>query len=90
MAHIVDTYSVCTDCHLFLANGEFPPNNTSEQDWTIVSGVDRIQTNVKDGTLRGHLLNGSEENGREFSRYECECCRSKFGGARHEAILMSA
>lgn len=94
MAHVVDTYRVCADCTLFLANGDLPEGPKERGHWSdplpadsreaaIIAGVERLQAN-------GGLLccTSTEETDDEFSWRPCQCCGTTLGGSRHDATLL--
>lgn len=95
MAHVVDTYRVCSDCTLFLANGDLPTDDPKGREhWSdplppdsreaaIIGGVERIQAKG------GHLVcTSTEETDSDFSWATCQCCLSPLGGSRHDATLL--
>lgn len=69
-----DVYEVeaCTDCIMWIANGELPHDNPDNFD------PDRIEANWS-GWI---LALGGESLG--FSHYGCECCGSHLGGDRYK------
>ena len=73
---------VCTDCAMFIANGEISPDSeTKESD--ILLGLDKF--------LPRHLSLDSSENNcmdKEFSHSRCDCCGSRLGGARFRAAAI--
>jgi hypothetical protein len=93
MSAIIETYTLsgCSDCRLFIANGDQP-----EDDDTLPARID-AEWSVSDetcdqyGAVRGSLwfdiVDGGEHVG--FSWKPCECCGSHLGGDRYSltAIL---
>ena len=76
------TLSVCTDCVMFIANGDLPPEDDRDRDEAIIAGVEREQS---DG---GHLCLG-EEHTAYFSWSRCECCNTSLGGDRYDIVLLT-
>ena len=77
-----ETYEidVCTDCLMFLANGDVPednPHNWSPDD------IDR-QWPQRPGERTWIALGDSEQH---FSWRRCEGCGSSLGGDRHPATV---
>jgi hypothetical protein len=63
----------CTDCVMWLANGELPPD---ESDWA----PEAVERNWPDH----HLCVAGDENSEEyFSWSPCEVCGSRLGGNRY-------
>lgn len=82
-------YSVCDDCHLFIAYGEECDDGSSEASRV---GIERAV-----GNKRAHFVNGIEpdevfdpngEGHKEFSKHPCELCGSHLAGRRHGATLI--
>lgn len=71
-----DDLMVCTDCALFLANGEV---EEPDPDWP---GPDAIEANWPDHDIA--LGDDSDE----FSWSACDACGSRLGGARHAAVAI--
>jgi len=77
----MDTYelAICTDCLLFIVNGDLPEDETRAADlpadiernwpppWNIAPACD-------------------DDCASWFSWRACECCGSRLGGDRHKAI----
>lgn len=82
-------YSVCEDCHFFIAYG-------GEQcdDGSAAASQAGIEREV--GDKQAHFVNGiqpteDDEDGAgydEFSHAECELCRSGLSGSRYGATLI--
>ena len=87
----IDTieYSVCEDCHLFIAYGGEDQDDVLTLP--ITAGIER-----EVGDKQAHFVNGiapteDDEHGAgydEFSHAECELCRSHLAGSRHGATLI--
>lgn len=87
---IVDTieYSVCQDCTLFVAYG------TVDEDGT--EGICETAMEHEQDGRKGHWVNGIEATeddpdgtgDEEFSRQDCELCRSGLAGSRHGVTLI--
>ena len=71
----VDTLEVCADCLLFVANGDLPENE--EHAAAVLTGAER----------HPHMHAGTKELG--FSWRPCQCCGSKLGGDRFDAIVLA-
>lgn len=77
MATVTHELKVCTDCLFFIANGDLPEN---EHDATrVVAGVESFAP--------GYVTPSGEGEG-EFSWRPCDCCGSKLGGDRHDAVVL--
>ena len=80
-------YSVCQDCLLFIANDDVP------EDKDHAFYIDKINNELNG--REGHFSCGVEpteddpegSGDEEFSRHECELCRSGLGGSRHGVTL---
>ena len=78
----IQTYMVCNNCAVLIANGTVPDDFTIEE-------TERYHASVIANTPEGmHWVNGSTDNTDPFSHLPCECCGSKDGGSRNEAHLM--
>ncbi len=75
MIHTHDSIEICTDCLLWLANGERPVDNPD--DWQPPQFAERVQC------VPG---NGQAD---EFSTAPCGACNSSLAGARHDATIMT-
>ena len=73
---VFEELMACTDCLLYVANGDEPEDRDIEND---------IRTHP--GVPSGYLSCGDSENDDEFSYARCECCGSKLGGSRHQLFL---
>ena len=73
---------VCTDCALFIANGDLPSATygTDEDDDRVIVGAQRWQD--------WQLHMGDSENDHTFSWSWCDHCHSTLGGPRHHAVAM--
>ena len=71
-AVIVHDLTVCSDCLLFIANGDEPIDN---QDWQFDPDYDGDW----------HICAGDSANDEEFSSYRCDTCHTGLAGARHSA-----
>lgn len=74
--------SVCTDCLIFIANGDLPdeqPNlaNRIDRRWPAVEGWNLVPGGES-----------SDDEGTEFSWRSCESCGSDLGGARYPACAV--
>lgn len=68
----IEQYSVCTDCMIYIANGDLPEDIASEPE--------RLQ-NMKYYSQELYSINCDEcELG--FSWSMCECCGTRLGGDR--------
>lgn len=76
--HIHSEISVCSDCAMFIANGELP-----EEDGNKL--ISAIESNWKD--LSGQIVLGDNDT-EEFSWSPCECCGSSLGGNRFSATVL--
>jgi hypothetical protein len=73
-----DDVMICTDCMMYIANGELPEDNsdnwspkTLEQNW------------------KGYqLCLGDSDKDDEFSTLPCEGCSSRFAGARFHCVAL--
>ena len=86
----VDGLGVCDDCAMVIANA----------DWTGVGyGLTAEETEERETAIRdglnarpGHwVLTCHGEDGDpdyEFSRWPCDCCRTKLAGLRHPAAIL--
>jgi len=70
--------AICSDCLLFLANGDLPPENTEEQDRQY---LDRLAKHSKGFFNISPTCSGDPS----FSWTPCETCGSRLGGDRHDA-----
>jgi len=70
----------CTDCLLFIANGDIPEDNGN--DWSL----DHIEAIWP--STQYDLACGDSENDHDFSWSQCECCGSRLGGSRHELVAL--
>jgi hypothetical protein len=75
MAKIVDdNVMVCTDCVMYIANGELPDDGPwkskhFERNWADFN-----------------VVNGDSDKDEEFSWHACDGCDSKLGGARFHCV----
>lgn len=74
---IINTFTVCTDCLLYIANGETDPSMTAEREQAVREGCDRP-----------HLSVGDSEDSNEFSWAPCQLCKSPLGGSRHAVVQL--
>lgn len=74
-AYVNNTLMVCSDCLLFIANGDLPEDDEMEKD--IIAGVE---------SFSGHLHAGDSDEDEEFSRHSCDCCGTNLAGSRHQVI----
>jgi len=82
---------VCSDCTIFIANGDGPEYPTLNEDGDeayekrlaeIVEGVEAF--------LPGHVVLACEEDCEGgFSWSQCGCCGSRLGGDRHPAAVLT-
>ena len=70
---------VCTDCILFIANGDLPDDPQLAAE--IVRGVE--------SRAPGHVCAGDADGDVEFSWAACDCCGSRLGGSRHKAVVLA-
>jgi len=88
MVKKIETYMVCDDCLMAIANGDLSALSLLDEteaklrEKAIYSGIDRIQSTVKGGCL----VAGDETE--EFSWNGCECCLDACGGRRHSVTLI--
>ena len=104
MSAIIDTMnlSACTDCLLFVANGDEPENDDTlpariESEWTVSNDTCDHYGAVH-GSLWWDIVYGGEHESEAdehsgslgFSWRRCECCGSTLGGDRYPltAILL--
>lgn len=80
-------YSVCQDCLLFIANDDVP----EDKDHAFFIEKINHELNGKEGHFScGVVPTEDDPDGdghEEFSRHECELCRSGLGGSRHGVTL---
>ena len=72
-------YTVCTDCGWFISSGQFPPDNTDEQDDILAEHVDNMKFAIEDFAIRYWL---GRYDVQEESTAACECCSTKLLGLR--------
>lgn len=91
---IIDGQRVCTDCILFIANGELPDephDDGTPRHW----GDDEPHGPRAQQILAGveHDLPGSWALGNgevdEFAVSPCDCCGTTLGGERHDAEFVT-
>ena len=66
---------ICTDCMLYMANGDLPEDCTKEREQQIVNGAIRSQEQLKFPSIGEYL---------GFSTGGCWACESHLGGDRYE------
>lgn len=71
--------AACTDCALFVANGDLPENDDDAQRIT-----DAVTKWFDEGY---HLATGDQDFG--FSWQHCQVCKSHLGGDRQMVVAMS-
>jgi hypothetical protein len=72
---------VCVDCFGAIAGLDF---ESEEQEKKVIASIEAFEKREQ-----CTLETGSDDNDEGFSWRECECCGSRLGGARHEAIMLS-
>ncbi len=71
--------SGCMNCVQLLANGEFPPDNTPEQDAALEVAIE-----MQWPSAEWHVVVAGDENSEnEFSWRPCDVCGSTLGGDRY-------
>ena len=80
MFKAVHEISACTDCLLYVANGDVPYDNSD--GWSESAIYSRWPTDQFD------LACGDNEHNDEFSWQPCECCGSRLGGSRHSLVAL--
>lgn len=80
MATVTHELKVCSDCLFFIANGDLPSDENDAA--RVVKGVESFAP--------GYVAAGSSESDVEgsFSWRPCDCCGSKLGGDRHDAVVL--
>jgi len=68
----------CSDCCLYLANGEVPEERSNLESAILANWPDLDKF---------FLYNG--EGYDEFSMSECDCCGSRLGGARYGFVVLT-
>lgn len=71
----------CTDCVMFLANGEEPDDNPD--NWS----ADNIEANWPSATYQ-LAVGGNETTEEYFSWRACGCCGSRLGGNRYPVVAL--
>jgi hypothetical protein len=71
----------CVDCLMFCANGDFPPENTEQEDQKLIGAFHHIYDQGFD------VCAGSEDEGL-FSWTPCDICNSSLGGDRFTMHLI--
>ena len=79
MFKAVHKMMACTDCLMWVANGDEPEGDT---EWNAYK-IDAIWP-----PKQFDLACGDTENDHDFSWSPCECCGSRLGGSRHELIAL--
>jgi hypothetical protein len=74
------TLMACTDCLMFIANGDEPEDNGNQ--WS----ADNIARHWP--PYQYNLCCGDSDNDDDFSWQPCECCGSRLGGSRHEIVAI--
>ena len=90
---VLGPYWVCSDCLMFIANGDLPDCADDETAKAVVAGVESEPGHwVAGGECEEHQdHNHCAESGcdsRDFSWSDCECCGSSLGGSRHKASVI--
>lgn len=67
----------CADCVMLLANGEYPPDNTEEQDRALDAAIGQ--------RWKGYnvVVAGDQTSEESFSCSACDVCGSHLGGSRY-------
>jgi hypothetical protein len=71
----------CTDCIMFLANGEEPDDNAAGWD------ASAIEANWPSATYN-LCVGGDETTEEHFSWRACDCCGSRLGGNRYPVVAL--
>lgn len=80
MVKVVNELMACTDCMLYVANGDLPEDDTGQLEEAIGEWLDL--------SVHQHLVCGDSDKDEDFSWHQCECCGSKLGGSRHQLVLL--
>jgi len=83
---IIQGLWVCSDCAMALANGEYPDDANASKAITEGEIRERPYHWALDGDRDGEPEGAST---RDFSWSQCDCCRSRLGGDRTRAALIS-
>lgn len=79
---------VCTDCLVYVANGELPDDAARRYD--ITKGEEVLTEGFRWVLTKGFrwvLAPGDESTA--FSKQSCDCCRTTLAGERHQAWLVA-
>jgi len=86
---VIDDLSVCSDCAMAIANGDFTGLDyhygakANERQAEIVAGLD------KEAAAGGYwVMSGDENEESWFSWSSCDCCDSGLGGDRLKAAVI--
>jgi hypothetical protein len=82
--HVTFEGRCCTDCILYLANGDCGDDETTE---AIAMA---IEARWSPDEARNMVADCGEECDEEFSWSPCEACGSRLGGARHLFAILGA
>jgi hypothetical protein len=84
MAKVTKEGWVCTDCILYIANGELPTDSTPERDKQTQDGVARM------AGPKGHVCAAGDDAhpSKEFSWRSCDCCDDGKGGNREFVVVL--
>lgn len=82
MSYLFETLdlSVCTDCLMFIANGDLPADDS---EYTAES----FDPGLEDG-WHVHAGDSDHPSNTEFSRARCEGCHTGLAGARYHAVAL--
>ncbi len=89
----VEDLEVCTDCLLFIANGD-TPEPTNDHHWSddepaeYPDGWESAALTERWDPSEGWRLCAGDGDGDEFSSSQCEACGSYLAGSRYPAHAM--
>lgn len=85
---VISKLSVCTDCIMYLANGELPyPAPTPIEEALNNKFLENVNKKERDFAARKeHIACGNAEYG--FCVTACQLCGSPLHGHRHEAVVL--
>ncbi len=83
---VISNLWVCTDCVMYIANGELPEED-ADVGRAILDGIERERP--YDWVCESpHDDEGEGADQVDFSWRACECCNSHLGGSRHRCALI--
>ena len=88
MATIIDDdYHVCSDCYPVIVNGDYSHLDYYYKQKDVANRMEEINQGI--ANAGGHIYAGDSDKDDEFATRPCDCCGSKFHGARFHCVILS-